>query len=204
MDDGEIIERCLEGDPEPFEALVRKYQAPLLAFCANILGDIEEARDISQESFLAAYRKLDSFDRGRDFRNWLYAIAAHKCIDRKRRLGIFFRKVVGLYGAGSWPRAGLSSRNASRIRPDKAPASPESWPERKLGAAPRGPEFDGLFGCLSPKERTALVLSAIDGCSAAEAARIMSCAENTVRVHIFRARVKLRKHKENADALRTI
>jgi RNA polymerase sigma-70 factor (ECF subfamily) len=200
MEDVEAVVRCLEGEKDAFEFLVRKYQAPLLALGANILGNLEEARDVTQDIFFLAFLKLGDFDRGRSFKNWLYAIAVHKCIDRRRRLRNFLRKVVGPDGARAI-RQGPDWKH-----PQEADDSREADPDRgPAGACLFGRRMDHLLGRLSLKERTALVLSAVDGYSAAEAGRIMNCSENTVRVHLFRARAKLREsRKENEDALRTI
>jgi RNA polymerase sigma-70 factor, ECF subfamily len=207
MEDLEAVVRCLEGEKDAFEFLVRKYQAPLLALGANILGNLEEARDVAQDAFFLAFLKLGDFDRGRSFKNWLYAIAVHKCIDRRRRQRNFLRKVVGPYGAAAATTGATAlGRGLDREHPQEAEDPREADPDRgPAGTGLFGRRMDCLLGRLSLKERTALVLSAVDGYSAAEAGRIMNCSENTVRVHLFRARAKLREYwKENGDALRKI
>jgi RNA polymerase sigma-70 factor (ECF subfamily) len=207
MEDVEAVVRCLEGEKDAFEFLVRKYQAPVLALGANILGNLEEARDVAQEAFFQAFLKLEDFDRGRSFKTWLYAIAVHKCIDQRRRLRNFLRKVIGPDGiAGAWSGTTDPRQGANRGHPPEAEGLREADPGGgPAGTGLFGPRIDGLLKCLSLKERTALVLSAVDGYSAAEAGRIMDCSENTVRVHLFRARAKLRAYRrENGDALRTI
>jgi RNA polymerase sigma-70 factor (ECF subfamily) len=207
MEDVETVVRCLEGKTDAFEFLVRKYQTSLIALGANMLGDLEEARDVAQDTFFQAFLKLGDFDLGRSFKSWLYAIAVHKCIDRRRRMRNFLSKVAGPDGAfGAWAGARSGRQGPSPEHPsegqDAREADPDSGP---VGTSPFGWEVDRLLERLSLKERTALILSAVDGYSAAEAAQIMNCSENTVRVHLFRARAKLREYgKENGDAMRTI
>ncbi|MGA2362972.1 MAG: RNA polymerase sigma factor [Candidatus Aminicenantales bacterium] len=209
MEDVEAVVRCLKGEKDAFEFLVRKYQAPLLALGANILGNLEEARDVTQDIFFLAFLKLGDFDRSRSFKNrsfknWLYAIAVHKCIDRRRRLRNFLRKVIGPDGtAGAWVGATALRQGVDREHPPEAESSREADPDGgPAGTGLFGWRMDGLLKRLSLKERTALVLSVVDGYSAAETGRIMNCSENTVRVHLFRARAKLREYvKENGDAL---
>lgn len=181
MEDAEIAGLCLAGETRAFEHLVRKYQAPLLALSANILGDLEEARDITQDSFVQAFQSLAAFDAAKSFKTWLYTIAVRKCIDRKRKIRNFFRKMESL------------------------PARPDMSGPEANGPADRprlSAELDGLLKRLSSKERTALVLSVVDGHTAGEIAPILNCSENTVRVHVFRAKAKLKKTaKEGKHAL---
>ena len=85
MDDNEIITRCLSGEMEAFELLVRKYQSSLLSLSWHIMGDKEEARDITQEAFIQSYKNLDRFDAGKSFKNWIFAIAYRRCLDRIKK-----------------------------------------------------------------------------------------------------------------------
>jgi RNA polymerase sigma-70 factor (ECF subfamily) len=190
MEDLEAVVRCLEGEKDAFEFLVRKYQAPLLALGANILGNLEEARDVTQDIFFLAFLKLGDFDRDRSFKNWLYAIAVHKCIDRRRRLRNFFHKAIGPERTvGAWAGATTPGQHADQD------CSPD-------GTDPLGLRMDSLLRRLSLRERTALVLLVVDGYNAAETGQIMNCSENTVRVYLFRARAKLKEYrKEDGDAL---
>jgi len=205
MNDAEIAARCLAGDKQAFEVLVRKYQAPLLALSMNILGNLEEARDVSQESFFRAFLNLGDFDHGKSFKNWLYTIAVHKCIDRKRRIRNLFQKMESL-GKISRPSASKfmdvprSFDHGSAGHENESSNSGETVDPTARHYFNH--EMNDLLNGLGFKDRTALVLSIIDGYSAKEIARIMNCSENTVRVHIFRAKAKLRNAlKENGNAL---
>ena len=85
MEDNQIILSCLSGEKEAFEMLVTKYQAPLLHLAWRILGDKDEAKDVTQDAFVQTFSNLDRFDRTKSFKNWLYSITYKKCIDRKRK-----------------------------------------------------------------------------------------------------------------------
>jgi len=89
MQDKEIILRCLKGEIEAFEILVKKYEKNVLCLAWNILGNKEEAEDVAQETFIQAYLSLNKFDMKRSFKNWLYSIAYRRGSDRKRKEKVF-------------------------------------------------------------------------------------------------------------------
>lgn len=80
-----LVERALDGDIVGFEKLVTRYQNKIIGYVGRMLdGDREEAEDIAQETFIKAYRSLDSFRGQASFSTWLYKIATNLCIDRAR------------------------------------------------------------------------------------------------------------------------
>lgn len=82
--DEELAAQAAEGNPQAFAALVRKYSAPLLSFCAHLLRDPAEAEDRVQEALLKAYANLDLFEPTGKFSSWLFKIAQNGCIDALR------------------------------------------------------------------------------------------------------------------------
>lgn len=80
-----LVERALDGDIAAFEKLVSRYQNKIIGYVGRMTdGDREEAEDITQETFIKAYRSLDSFRGQASFSTWLYKIATNLCIDRAR------------------------------------------------------------------------------------------------------------------------
>jgi len=77
LDDGGLVRRHLEGDPQAFGALVDRYQTHLLTFVNGIVGDRERAENLVLDVFTRIYRHLRWFDRRREFQTWIYAIASH-------------------------------------------------------------------------------------------------------------------------------
>jgi RNA polymerase sigma-70 factor, ECF subfamily len=84
------VRRAYEGDVEAFSCLVEVYQTPVFNLCHRMLGNIEEAEDAAQETFLRAYRNMRGYDLQRSFSTWLLSIAAHYCIDQIRRRRLSF------------------------------------------------------------------------------------------------------------------
>ena len=83
--DEELVDACLAGDGAAFGALVGRWERKIHGAIYRILGSEDEARDLTQESFLKAYRGLRSFKREARFSSWLYQIALNLCRDRMRR-----------------------------------------------------------------------------------------------------------------------
>ncbi len=79
------IEQTLRGDQASFNRLMHRYGGAVYNLAYRMLGNAQDAEDASQEIFLRAYLRLESFDRARRFSTWLLSIASNYCIDRLRR-----------------------------------------------------------------------------------------------------------------------
>src|SRR5947208_17189858 len=84
-EDRKVIERVLAGDSEAFNLLIRRWERPIYNFIVRLIGDRDEAMDLSQDCFMKAYRELDTLkDRDR-FSSWLYRIAHNTCYSKLRK-----------------------------------------------------------------------------------------------------------------------
>ena len=83
--DEHIVERALTGDPEAFGEIVRRWERRIFALSYGMLGREEDARDATQETFLAAFRNLRNFRGEAKVSSWLHRIAVNQCITRQRR-----------------------------------------------------------------------------------------------------------------------
>ena len=171
MDEKAVLTRCLAGSYDAFDVLVNKYQAAVLTFSGIILGNQEDARDITQETFIQAFLNLELFDLNRSFKTWLYSIAYRKCIDSKRREKQFLKHVL------------RSSK--SDYHQKKTIIQSERLEESDL----LGP----ILHKLSRRERIAVLLQMNDGYSTKEIAEILRSSESTARVTLYNARRKITK-----------
>ncbi len=80
-----LVTRALEGDERAFTSLVRRYQRRVTAFLSQMLGDLELARELTQETFIRAWGALDRFDPTYRFSTWLFRIAHNLGVDHLRR-----------------------------------------------------------------------------------------------------------------------
>src|SRR5215510_7840135 len=83
-----IVERALTGDAEAFGELVRRWERRIFALTYGMLGREEDARDATQETFLAAFRNLRGFRGEAKVSSWLHRIAVNQCISRQRRVKV--------------------------------------------------------------------------------------------------------------------
>lgn len=176
MEDSEIVSRCLGGETESFEMLVKKYQAGILSLTWSILKDKEEAKDAAQDAFIQAYLNLGRFDRARSFKNWLYSIASKRCLDRKRKEKSFFKFIK------------KSAEEEGRKEADGDQKGVEN-----------SEAFSSVLSKLNDREKMTVLLKVNEDCSAKEIAEILSCAESSVRVYFFNAKRKLRRFLEKNE-----
>lgn len=85
LDDATLIRQCLDKRQEAFNVLVKRYLRPIYSYICHYVEDSQLAEDLTQETFLRAYRSLGSFDRSRSFKSWLFAIATNVSKSALRR-----------------------------------------------------------------------------------------------------------------------
>jgi RNA polymerase sigma-70 factor (ECF subfamily) len=83
--DEQLVERALAGDSDAFGEVVRRWERKIYALAYGITGSVEDARDATQETFIAAYRNLPRFRGEAQVSSWLHRIAVNQCITRQRR-----------------------------------------------------------------------------------------------------------------------
>lgn len=84
--DGDLVRRTRQGDTEAYSELVRRYQAGVFNVCYRLLGERAAAEDLTQDTFLRAYERLDHYDAARPFGPWLRRVAANLCFNHLERL----------------------------------------------------------------------------------------------------------------------
>ena len=175
--ENEIIRSVLRGNVNDFEKLVTAYEKNVYNIALRMVGDPDDAADMTQETFIKAYRALSGFRGDSKFSSWLYRIASNVCLD-------FLRN------RSRHPQVSLSTVDeddrATFELPDMR-QNPEEQLMKKLGmeAVRRGLEQ------LPEQQRQILVLRELGGLSYAELAQTLGLEEGTVKSRIFRARKRL-------------
>jgi RNA polymerase sigma-70 factor, ECF subfamily len=168
-----------------FEELFDRYSSMVFSLVFQILGDREEALDISQEVFLTIFRKLDSFRGESSLKTWIYSIAVHRASNR-------FRWWNRLRRRGSVSLEELLDKGAE---PDFCASTNSGFqsPEDALLAEEERTEIQRLLLDLPVQQRIALVLRDIEGLSYEEIAESMKISLGTVKSRIARGRDILKR-----------
>ena len=178
--DYDFIQRCLQGDREAFRPLVESYQNLVFRTIVRMVYDPELAKDLTQEVFVKAYMKLDTFDPKYPFRVWINRIAIHRAID-------YLRKKRNEYLVLDEPIA-TDEGEIFREYPDDKPDVMEIMEKHETAAAVRK-----AVHSLEPKLRAVVVLRHFQEMNYDEIASTLKIPVGTVKNRIFRGREKLQE-----------
>ena len=161
------VARCLKGDASAFEPLVARYERALFAVALRLLGNYEDARDVTQNAFIRAYEHLDSFDPERRFFSWVYRIAVNESLNLRRAR----RPQEAL---GTWIAVGGQTEAIEAIAAHETTARVEQ-----------------ALGQLSDEYREVVVLRYFAELSYEEISHTVGVPEKTVKSRLFTARQRL-------------
>jgi RNA polymerase sigma-70 factor (ECF subfamily) len=166
--DYQAIQRVLNGETEAFRILVKRYERPLFCMLRNLYGGAGECEDMAQETFLAAFMNLAAYDPRRGaFSTWLFTIGRNKCLNALRK------------------------KRPQALEPVPEPSEPQTQ-ESDCNRNEIFRRLDRALDALPVEQRTAFVLSEIQGLSYEEIVSIEGVKLGTVKSRISRAREKLR------------
>jgi RNA polymerase sigma-70 factor (ECF subfamily) len=167
-DDRQLVQTIRAGDADAFETLVRRKTSKVYALCYRIIGNAEDAKDISQLVFLKLWENLEKYDPSYTFDTWLYRMVTNVAIDFMRN------------------KQSRDNAVNSNLRLVKTSADAEQ------GVVVQRKEVENVFNeianVLSPKQKTIFVMNQMEDLSSADIAKVLGCRESTVRNHLFNAR----------------
>ena len=162
-----LIIKCQEGNAKAFELFIKRWNQKLIYFIYGFTHDIEAARDVAQETWIAVHKGIYKLQETNKYRTWLYRVAHNKAMDHiranKRRV----------------PTETISEEKTRIQQPDQSTV--------KL-------DIDTLLGQLPEKYKVVLTLFYREKQSIKDIATIMSIPEGTVKSRIFHAREYLKKN----------
>jgi RNA polymerase sigma-70 factor (TIGR02960 family) len=195
------LARARSGDAAAFRELTEPYRRELQAHCYRMLGSVQDAEDLVQETLLAAWRGIEAFEGRASVRSWLYRIATNRCLNALR----------------------ARSRRPQEVQPMVDPPEPtrrtepvwldpypdvllEGLPDRSPGPAARYEAKESIelafivaLQGLPPRQRAALVLKDVLGFRTAEVAEMLDTGEASVKGALQRARATLEQRLPAAD-----
>jgi RNA polymerase sigma-70 factor (TIGR02960 family) len=195
----DLISRARAGDGDAFRELTEPYRRELQVHCYRMLGSVQDAEDVLQETLLAAWQGLGGFEGRASFRTWLYRIATNRCLNARRS--------AGRRPAQEWNVPNVEPPEPTRLGevvwlepiPDAlldgavdAPLGPEARYER---AESISLAFVTALQTLPPRQLAVLILRDVLGFHAEEVAGMLDSTVDSVKSALKRARAGLRHRR---------
>lgn len=186
--DEELVRRAQNDDPWAIEQLVLRYQKKVYQIAYQMLaGDEQEAQDLTQDTFLKAFRNIKRFKGNASFYTWLYRIVVNTCLDARRR-------------RRRWKEIFFPWR-LERPKEETCTSSLEDYPDPDKNANPLSmagkrqleQDLKKVMNTLSERQRDIFQLKIFHEMSIPEIAQMMNLAEGTVKTHLFRATQVIQK-----------
>lgn len=186
-DDDPDLDRARTGDREAFGRLVRRHQRRVYAAALHICQNHSDADDVTQETFVRAYKGLASFDGRSDFFTWLYRVTVNTALNSLR---------TGKRGAALAQKSGTEAEHIGG-RPEALGAQPGD-PAQKLAQSTEVTRVLEAIAELSPSLRVTIVLATIEELPHKQIAEILEIPEGTVAWRVNEARRLLRLRLDGA------
>jgi RNA polymerase sigma-70 factor (ECF subfamily) len=185
--DHQLIASFKVGSRKALEKIVKRYENRIFTFGLKMCGQLQDAEDIAQETFLSAFRYLEGFREETKLRNWLFKIAARACIRKRRKKKCEPDREISLDSL-----VHADGSNGKYEIPD--------WsqdPSDRLLRAELKQTIDDAIQSLPHKYRLVFNLRDIEGFSTQETAEILEISAQSVKTRLHRARVFLREKISN-------
>ena len=175
LDDTELVRRFKMGDESAFSHIVIKYQRRLLRVAQTILGDENEAMDLSQEAFVKAYFNIKNYKGNSSLYTWLYRILYNLCLSSLRR-----KKIISFLS--------LDSQEKTEDIVSPLPDPSQECERRELKTA-----INNALNKLPLRQRTVFIMKQIEGLKHEDIAQVMGITEGAVKSSYFHAVHKLKR-----------
>jgi RNA polymerase sigma-70 factor (ECF subfamily) len=188
--DEQFLEKLRRGEAAAFERLVAERAGDVYALLYRLTSDAEEARDLTQETFLRAFQSIARFRGEADLKTWIYRIAVNQARNRWRWWRRRRRDVtVSLDAPDNWREQTLESRLPNLDAPN---------PEQATLAHEREARLHDALQSLRPAYREAVILRDVEGFSYDEIAATLEISIGTVKSRLSRGRLELRTKLEGS------
>ena len=182
-DDTDLIERLKAGDEQALEAIFNRYSAKLYNVAQRILGEVADAEEVIQDVFWTAFRKANSFRGTAQFSTWLYRLTINAALGKIRRS----KKNKEIEYEEYLPKFQKDGHHSVRPVVDWSDTLDEKYAERELQQL-----LNDALDQLKPVDKSAVVLSDMEGMSDKEIAVMLGLTVSAVKTRLHRARLFLR------------
>ena len=178
-DDEVLVRRAQRGNSAAFDVLVERYKERLYATVYHMTANHEDANDLVQDTFIKAFKSLNSFRGQSSFYTWVYRIAVNRTINFLKR-----RKNRNQYSLDDL-------ESSIQTDPDLVEMMSHVTPRREVGLIELHEKLNEALQKLSEAHRAVVTMHDIQGMTHADIAKAMKCSEGTVRSRLFYARQQL-------------
>jgi RNA polymerase sigma-70 factor (ECF subfamily) len=180
--DEQIVESALRGDADAFGEIVRRWERRIYALAYGMLGREEDARDATQETFLAAFRNLRGFRGEAKVSSWLHRIAVNQCITRQRRARV---------------RSETALEDETEREADSFSIAASLSPASQAESRERTEVVRRAVAALPPELRQVIVMKEFEEMTFQEIAATLELPLSTVKSRLYTALKQLRMRLEN-------
>ena len=173
ISDAECVRRLQRGETDAFEPLIRRHQKTIFNLVYRMLGDYDEAAEVSQEVFLSAYRAIGTFRGDANFSTWLYRIALNHATTRRKSLNLRQQRYVA-------------------IENSEPATDPQLGPAETMEKKEVRERVQQALNSLDPDDATVILLRDLHDAPYEEVARVLEIPIGTVKSRLHRARQALK------------
>ncbi|MEM6315077.1 MAG: RNA polymerase sigma factor [Planctomycetota bacterium] len=177
-----LVRAAQDGDQDAFGRLIRRHQKKAVAVSYRLLGNREDALEVTQDAFLKAFKSLDTLERPGAFGGWLMRIVSN--------LSLNYRRGRALRQTADLDEVGFGVTHNRSADGETTGTSPD--PLRAAQGKELGDRLQAALNELPEKQRAALVLFTLEGLPQKEVADQLECSVEAVKWHVFQARKKLK------------
>jgi RNA polymerase sigma-70 factor (ECF subfamily) len=188
--DGTLVERTLHGDRSSYDELIRRYQRQAVAVSYRLLGNTNDAFEVTQDAFLKSFTSLATLQKPEAFGGWLMRIVSNLSLNYRRGRKVRSRNVpldeaqgTGEGHSGESSGAGGGSEWMSRT----------DNPLHSLESREMGGKLQEALAQLPEKQRMAIMLFTIEQMPQKQVAEVLECSVEAVKWHVFQGRRKLKE-----------
>ena len=176
--DAELMARVARGDLAAFDELYARHWSPVVRFARGFVGSEARAEELAQDVFVQVYKARERWEPRARFTTWLYTIAHNRCSNERRRFD-YRGRIGGLENESGEPLPYADERDLSG--------------EERVSTGELQTRLAGLLDGLPDGQRSALLLSRVEGLRYREIAEVLDCSESAVKSLVFRATQSLRE-----------
>jgi RNA polymerase sigma-70 factor (ECF subfamily) len=184
--DGVLVGRVLNGERQAFDDLIRRYQRQAVAVSFRLLGNTQDALEVTQDSFLKAYTSLASLQKPDAFGGWLMRIVSNLSLNYRRSRKVRSQLPLDdMLGHAQSSESAMSGGSEWMARDDD--------PAHSLESKEMGKRLKDALNELPEKQRLAIVMFTIEELPQKQVAEALGCSVEAVKWHVFQGRKRLKE-----------